>query len=386
MCSPLVFASNRLPTVSIVSSPMEPKAADDPRKKNKTAEKMPQSLSRKADQSPSASGRKTERVSQNVALGLHRYGYFLGRTLGTGAYAKVKSAHAIRMNRQVAVKIINRKGAPKDFLGKFLPREIESLRAVNHENVIHLHEVIVTDQQVYLIVEMAENGDLLDYINARGYLHEGVAQRFFIDFTNAMITCHGAGIVHRDLKCENLLLDRNYRIKVSDFGFATKFSGQDLETYCGSYAYAAPEVILGTPYDGEKSDIWSMGVILYAMVVGRLPFKDSDVKTLLADIGNNVAFPLWVSEECKSLIRSTLTFSQYDRAPLLCIQQHPWMTKVFESLPDPSLKPKPKKTPVPGPAKAVPVNNKTPAVPANNKTPAAALESPGTKANKEKET
>ena len=335
---------------------------------------MPEIASRKVDQSQATGSRKGERVSQNVALGLHRYGYFLGRTLGSGAYAKVKSAHAIRMNRQVAVKIINRKRAPKEFLGKFLPREIESLRAVNHENIIRLHEVIVTDNQVYLIVEMAENGDLLDYINARGHLHEAVAQRFFIDFTKAMISCHGAGIVHRDLKCENLLLDRNYRIKVSDFGFATKVNGQNLETYCGSYAYAAPEVILGTPYDGEKSDIWSMGVILYAMVVGRLPFKDTDVKTLLSEIGRNLTFPAQVTEECRSLIRSTLTFNQHDRPTLLCIQQHQWVTKIFESAPDLSLKPsKAKKTPPPAKTAAA----------VNNKTPATAEAGPAPKVNKE---
>lgn len=334
---------------------------------------MPEVVSRKVDQSQATGSRKGERVSQNVALGLHRYGYFLGRTLGTGAYAKVKSAHAIRMNKQVAVKIINRKGAPKEFLGKFLPREIESLRTVNHENIIRLHEVIVTDNQVYLIVELAENGDLLDYINARGHLHEAVAQRFFIDFINAMISCHRVGIVHRDLKCENLLLDRNYHIKVSDFGFATKINGQDLETYCGSYAYAAPEVILGTPYDGEKSDIWSMGVILYAMVVGRLPFKDTDVKTLLSEIGCSLTFPAQVSEECRSLIRFTLTFNQHDRPTLLFIQQQPWVTKIFESSPDPSLKPsKAKKTPPPAKTAAV-----------NNKTPATAEASPAAKVNKE---
>lgn len=335
---------------------------------------MPEIISRNLDQSLATGSRKGERVSQNVALGLHRYGYILGRTLGSGAYAKVKSAHAIRMNRQVAVKIINRKGAPKDLLGKFLPREVDSLRAVNHENVIRLHEVIFTENQVYLIVEMAENGDLLEYINARKHLHEGVSQRFFTDLTNAMVKCHGAGIVHRDLKCENLLLDSHYRIKVSDFGFATQFSGQDLETYCGSYAYAAPEVILGTPYDGEKADIWSMGVILYAMAVGRLPFKDTDVKTLLSDIGSSVIFPSRVSEEYRSLIRTMLTFNRYDRASLDCIQLHPWMTKTFENAPDPAMKPpKAKKTSVP--VKAVAVNNKAPA--------AAAAESPAPKANEE---
>lgn len=321
---------------------------------------MPEIVRRNVDQSFTGA-RKGERVSQNVALGLHRYGYILGRTLGSGAYAKVKSAHAVRMNRQVAVKIINRRGAPKDLLGKFLPREIESLRAVEHDNIVRLHEVIFTDNQVYLIVEMAENGDLLEYINVRKHLHEGLAQRFFADLARAMAKCHEVGIVHRDLKCENLLLDRHYNIKVSDFGFATKFTSQSLETYCGSYAYAAPEIILGHPYDGEKADIWSMGVILYAMVIGRLPFKDTDVKTLLSEIGSCMVFPSRLTEECKSLMRSILTFNCHDRATLDTIREHPWMTKLFENAPDPSTKPpKAKSTKMPAP-KPVAGGNKTPA-------------------------
>ena len=346
------------------------KDVKEPPKKNKASAKMPEVVKRDVGQRLT-SVRKGERVSQNVALGLHRYGYILGRTLGSGAYGKVKSAHAVRMNRQVAVKIINRKGAPQDLLGKFLPREIETLRAINHDNIVRLYEVIFTDNQVYLIVEMATNGDLLEYINLRKHLHEGIAQRFFADLTRAMTKCHGAGIVHRDLKCENLLLDSHYNIKVSDFGFATKLTGRSLETYCGSYAYAAPEIILGHPYDGEKADTWSMGVILFAMVVGRLPFKDTDVKTLLADIGSSVVFPSRISDECRSLIRSILTFNCLDRATLDTIRQHPWMTKTFEDAPDPStIPPKPKpntKMPAPKPAAG---GNKTPGGAAADESPA----------------
>ena len=284
-------------------------------------------------------GKKGERVSTNVQLGLHRYGLILGKTLGCGAYAKVKSAHSIQMNQQVAVKIIQRKGAPKDLLCKFLPREIDILRKVKNENIIKLFEVIFTDGHTYLIMEMAENGDLLDYINARKYLHEGLAQRFLNEMVGALSACHKLGIVHRDLKCENILLDSKYCIKISDFGFATMYSGKPLETYCGSFAYAAPEVILGHPYNGEKSDTWSIGVILYAMTVGRLPFKDSDIKTLLAEIGTCLIFPTRLSCECASLIRSILTYNTSERLTLSEILEHSWTNKVFEKIPHPSEKP-----------------------------------------------
>ena len=267
-------------------------------------------------------------LSPNSAkYGLHRRGYILGRTLGSGAYAKVKSAHAVKLSKKVAVKIINKKTAPKDMLSKFLPREVETLKAVEHENVIKLHEVIETDDLAYLVLELAESGDLLDFINSRKYLSEQTARNLFKDLVSGMSKCHSMNIVHRDLKCENLLLDSQFRLKISDFGFARRHEGKLLETYCGSYAYAAPEVIMGDPYIGEAADIWSMGVILYAMVVGRLPFKDSDVKSLLSQISTNLCFPTRISEELKDLIRKMLTFSPRERLTLAQIKNHPWMLK-----------------------------------------------------------
>lgn len=266
----------------------------------------------------------------SAKYGLHRRGYILGRTLGSGAYAKVKTAHAVKMSKKVAVKIINKKTAPKDMLSKFLPREIETMQAVEHENVIKLHDVIETDELTYLVLELAERGDLLDFINSRKYLSEQTARNLFKDLVSGMSKCHSMEIVHRDLKCENLLLDSQLRLKITDFGFARRHEGKLLETYCGSYAYAAPEVIMGDPYVGEAADIWSMGVILYAMVAGRLPFKDSDVKTLLSQISAKLSFPSRLSEELKDLIRKMLTFSPRERLTLAQITNHPWMLKDSE--------------------------------------------------------
>ena len=292
--------------------------------------------------------RKADKLSPNVQLGLHKYGYIVGKTLGSGAYAKVKSAHAIHLNKQVAIKIVNKKGAPKDVIAKFLPREIECFRtASQHEGVISLHEVIHTENNVYLIMEMAENGDLLTYINQRKSLHEGIAQRFFLDAVKALQQCHKSGIVHRDLKCENLLLDSNYKVKLTDFGFARTFQDELLKTYCGSYAYAAPEVINGNPYQGEKSDIWSLGVILYAMVVGRLPFKDSDMKALLSDMGSALVFPSTLSDNCKGLMRYILAFEPDNRPNLDSILKHPWATAKIKDTPSPDYKPKKTKAPPP---------------------------------------
>ena len=294
----------------------------------------------------SPSVRKVDKISPNAQLGLHKYGYIVGKTLGSGAYAKVKSAHAIHLNKHVAVKIVHKKGAPKDVIAKFLPREIECLRlASENEGIIKLHEVIHTENNVYLVMDLAENGDLLTYINQRKCLHEGIAQRFLTDAVKALKQCHDAGIVHRDLKCENLLLDRNYKVQLSDFGFARKFADEQLMTYCGSYAYAAPEVINGNPYHGQSADIWSLGVILYAMAVGRLPFKDSDMKVLLTDMASALVLPSTLSEECKSLIQWILSYNPEDRPTTEAILKHPWMTMKFEDTPNPESKAKRPKAP-----------------------------------------
>lgn len=258
---------------------------------------------------------------------LNSRGYVLGKTLGTGTYGKVKFAHSLRLKHPVAVKIVSRKVA-KDVHLKFLPRELDALRSLRHKNVIELIEVLETQDHVYIVMELAEGGDLLDYINKRRFLTDEDAKGLFRDLVDGLVECHRLRFVHRDLKCENMLLSRNFRLKISDFGFARRFTDtQKLETYCGSYAYAAPEIIIGEPYLGRTADIWSIGVILYAMVCGKLPFKDKDAKTLLSDVASKLHFPSRVDDKCKDLIKGILKFSPKDRLTLEEIKRHPWMSR-----------------------------------------------------------
>lgn len=291
---------------------------------------------------PPSSGRTTatavghgKRTSStpNALYGLHQHGYILGRTLGTGAYAKVKKAIDLNNHgRRVAIKIVNKKKAPRDVVHKFLPREVKTLRMIMHENVIKCYDVIDTDDALYIVMEIADGGDVLDYINKRTRLTESVARLLFHDLLSGVEHCHTMSIVHRDLKCENLLLSSQMILKISDFGFARELDGKNLETYCGSYAYAAPEVILGQPYVGEPADIWSMGVILYAMVVGRLPFKDNDVKTLLSEISHHITLPSYLTDDIKDLIVRMLTYNPHERATIAQIKCHTWMTNIAESI------------------------------------------------------
>lgn len=249
----------------------------------------------------------------------------------------MKYAHSLRLKHPVAVKIVSRKVA-KDVHLKFLPRELDALRTLRHRNIIQLVEVLESQEHMYIIMELAEGGDLLDYINKKRFLPEEDAKGLFHDLVDGLLECHRLHFVHRDLKCENMLLSRNLRLKISDFGFARRFSEtQKLQTYCGSYAYAAPEIIIGEPYLGPTADIWSIGVILYAMVCGKLPFKDKDAKTLLSDVASKLSFPSRLKDECKDLIKGILKFNPKDRLTLEEIKSHPWMA--MRSASSPTLEP-----------------------------------------------
>ena len=227
----------------------------------------------------------------NAGMLLAAYGYVLGDSVGKGSYAVVKVAFSKKLNRQVAIKIITKKKAPQDYLKKFLPREIAVMKQLNHPNIIGLNEAIETSSRIFLVMDMADGGDLLDYIKTNGAISENEARSFFRQLVVASEYLHSMDVVHRDLKCENILLDRNKNILLSDFGFART---QPMEsntgrrklsrTFCGSYAYAPPEILRGVAYDGTRTDVWSLGVVLFTMLCAKLPFDDSNLKLLMEQV------------------------------------------------------------------------------------------------------
>ncbi|NXE09546.1 TSSK1 kinase, partial [Lophotis ruficrista] len=219
---------------------------------------------------------------------LRKKGYTLNNTLGEGSYGKVKSAYCERLKCNVAIKIIDKSKTPQEFLERFLPREIEALRCLHHPSIIKIYEIFeISAGKVYIVTELGEKGDLLDYIKITGAMKEDTARVKFQQLASAIKYCHDLGFVHRDLKCENILLDGDLNIKLSDFGFSRSLSQDEngktilSKTFCGSPAYAAPEVLQGIPCDPRISDIWSLGVILYTMVYALMPFDDSNVKKMI---------------------------------------------------------------------------------------------------------
>lgn len=259
----------------------------------------------------------------------------MGGNLGEGSYAKVKAAYSDRLKFDVAVKIIDRKKAPPDFLERFLPREIDILAKVNHRSIIKTYEIFETsDGKVYIVMELGVQGDLLEFIKSKGAMPEEIARKMFRQLCSAIKYCHDMDIVHRDLKCENLLLDKDYHIKLSDFGFSKLLARDDdgkvvhSKTFCGSAAYAAPEVLQGIPYEPKIYDMWSLGVILYIMVCGSMPYDDSNIRKMLRlQKEHRVHFPKSknLSTECKDLIYRMLQPDVGRRLRVEEVLNHVWM-------------------------------------------------------------
>ncbi|XP_032900699.1 testis-specific serine/threonine-protein kinase 3 [Amblyraja radiata] len=260
-------------------------------------------------------------------------GYQLGETIGEGTYSKVKEAYSRNLQRKVAIKIIDRRTAPKDFIHKFLPRELQIVQVLDHQNIVKVHEVWESeDGRIGMVMELAEGGDILEHIRREGPLSELLARPLFRQLVNAIRYCHDRGIAHRDLKCENTLLDKSFNVKLADFGFATHFGGGAAElsqTFCGSTAYAAPEVLQGVPHQSSKSDVWSLGIVLYIVLCGHLPFDDSNIPKMLWLQQNGVAFPQQrqLSREVRDLVGRLLEPDCSLRPLISHVCSHPWLAE-----------------------------------------------------------
>ncbi|XP_016975460.1 serine/threonine-protein kinase par-1 isoform X2 [Drosophila rhopaloa] len=268
------------------------------------------------------SGKDLLKLKEPMRVGF----YDIERTIGKGNFAVVKLArHRITKN-EVAIKIIDKSQLDQTNLQKVY-REVEIMKRLKHPHIIKLYQVMETKNMIYIVSEYASQGEIFDYIAKYGRMSESAARYKFWQIISAVEYCHKNGIVHRDLKAENLLLDLNMNIKIADFGFSNHFKpGELLATWCGSPPYAAPEVFEGKQYTGPEIDIWSLGVVLYVLVCGALPFDGSTLQSLRDRVlSGRFRIPFFMSSECEHLIRRMLVLEPTRRYTIEQIKRHRWM-------------------------------------------------------------
>jgi 5'-AMP-activated protein kinase catalytic alpha subunit len=252
--------------------------------------------------------------------------YAVGKTIGEGTFGKVKKGIHKLTGVPVAIKILEKDKIVDLADVERVKREIHILIRIDHPNVIRLYEVIDSPKHIFLIMEFAPGGELFDHIVACGRVKEREACRFFHQIVNGVDYCHKQGIIHRDLKPENLLLDKITGIKIVDFGLGNLApEGTLLKTACGSPCYAAPEMIAGKRYHGPGVDLWSLGVILFALLCGYLPFEDPNTTKLYEKImGGKYELPAFLSQGGADLIQKLLTTDPKRRCTVEQLRKHPW--------------------------------------------------------------
>lgn len=265
----------------------------------------------------------------------HVGNYELGEVLGEGSYGKyvldrVRTARHTQTGEQFAIKILEKRKVKQDNLIENLRHEILIMKRIRHENVVRLYEVLSSHSKIYLVLELITGGELFDRLKLEGPLDEYEARRIFQQIISAVAFCGGHNIAHRDLKLENVLLDAEGRVKISDFGLSGLFSLESqqitlMHTTCGTVNYLAPEIFSNQGYDGHNADIWSCGVILYALLTGRLPFEDDKVSKLIEKIVSaTFDLPKSISHQAQELLRLLLNPDPRTRISIAKIKEHPW--------------------------------------------------------------
>ncbi|CAO1630753.1 unnamed protein product [Jaminaea pallidilutea] len=265
----------------------------------------------------------------------------LGKLIGQGASGRVRIAQHGQTGQQAAVKIVPRQllansrmslgemSQKQDKLTLGIEREIVIMKLIEHPNLLGLWDVYETSKELFLVMEYVAGGELFDHLVARGRLRPSEARSYFRQIIFGVDHCHRFNICHRDLKPENLLLDGSKRVvKVADFGMAALQPVERmLETSCGSPHYASPEIVSGKSYKGSASDIWSCGIILFALLCGRLPFDDPNITRLLHKVRDGrFDMPDALEPGAKDLIWRMLEVDPEKRAKMPEIMRHPWFT------------------------------------------------------------
>ncbi|KNA24237.1 hypothetical protein SOVF_017850 [Spinacia oleracea] len=283
-----------------------------------------------AEQPPSSSSSPPSTAIKTI-LGR----YQSGKLLGKGSFAKVYHARSLTTNQSVAIKVID-KAKTHPSMEPRIVGEVAAMRRLNHPNILKIHEVLASKSKIYLVMELAKGGDLFGKLSRRAdhKFPEPLARKYFHQLVSALQYCHQNGVAHRDVKPQNLLLDEEGNIKVSDFGLSavaeTTVASKDklmLQTSCGTPAFAAPEIVGRTRngYDGSKADAWSCGVILFVMLTGYLPFDDANLVMMYRKMHRReFRFPSWVSKPARGLISRLLDPNPNNRLSIDDIPNDSW--------------------------------------------------------------
>eukprot|EP00752_Nemacystus_decipiens_P018274 g16395.t1 len=257
--------------------------------------------------------------------------YQVGKTIGEGTFGKVKLAVNTETGEKMAIKVLDKSIIQRQNMGAQVKREISIMKLVRHPYVVQLREVLASSSKIFLVCELITGGELFDKIVEKQRFTEDEARFYFRQLLEGMEYCHSQGVCHRDLKPENILLDGAGNVKISDFGLSNLYSGGDdealklLHTTCGTPNYVAPEVLADKGYDGRMADVWSMGVILYVLLAGFLPFDEPSMSTLFSKIqAADFSYPRWFSPEARSVIDRILVPDPKQRLTLAQMKAHPF--------------------------------------------------------------